>query len=1272
MSKWKNGLAKRATAIILSGAVVMSNMTLSGMSVFAAESSEVEITEDAETQDETESASEETAEDEEVTHEVLEESETTLSIPLQEELKNAESTESSESDQSNQVIKFSLRMDEIDGNLTADYEKNGFTIKVKTGDTITVENNNKAVTGIKGMEGVTITKRLKTGGAGSAENRSIHFTAETPGTLVVYAASASGSEDRDLCLYKKGSTDVLVDTQQALGSGPTAIFYPIEEQGEYYVASNKAINFYYIQFSNEDENDDTEGDESEPYAPEEVDAEWTTFSTPEGDSVYNADEGTSNALIKYNQEGYAQAANVTGGGLLKEDSEYYKKVTNELEFIQALDAIRGDTEKPHVIEITTDLDLGNLSLNENFNLNIKATNDGDYNSVIRAQGAEPIMHPTLIKTGASYIKMHNFHNLTIFSKNGAMIKHCGIKIEGGTTNLIIRNIVFDELWEWDEEGSGRYKRNDWDYMTIENNSEGIWIDHCTFYKAYDGIIDLKNDSKYNGYQRVTISWCEVLPGSKNNTFFNEQMSWLEEHKDETTYYKSLFDENMKAPNADKKMTAQDIWWATYGHDKTHLLGAGDASTQDKAIRVTLANSYYKNARSRLPRLRFGKVHEYNCVLEAVELNEQYRLGNPHITGNGPASTCNGEMLIENCYVNGVRSPLRSGYGSPTGYIKAVDSIYRTDVKNNDGEYTYIERPFDVTDIITDTGVKAKVTDEALFREKLPYKNYTKYDASKLEELVLPYAGAGKLTMTTVQWERTSYNGEEGGGESGSEGSGTDESSNSEEGSKTDESSSAEESSSIGTSESGIRIVGLKESYPYTGDKITPAFDVYDYNIPGGKLLVQGIDYTVTYKDNKDVGTATIIVKGKGNYAVAKGKGNEATETFEIVAAEDAETDLANIKGAKISNKLDDVYYNKEPHNPPTITLSVKNKPDVTYSYNGTTGKYERADHEAMDVNIAVSNNVNKGTATVLVSGVDDKGKPVKIKGKFKIKPLDISSATVDVEGAKYAVNGAAPSLLKVTAAVGGTAEELKIGRDYTVKYSNNKKVGSAAVTVTGKGNYTGKVSNKPYDIAQADLSDYRVAAVTAHDGMKQAGKVKATVVDENGNALKASQYTLTIYKSADGALGSAYDPKDPLEKGVIYVQAVAKDTYNLTGATSLSDLEKAKFSVGTDISKAKVTAPDGKGVTKEYKGTPIILEGKDLKVTLKGVDGNLEIGTDYEIAAHSNNVSKGTATVVLKGIGKYSGTKTFKFKITQRIVSNVTKLEEVSKAAIDLLNSLSK
>lgn len=52
---------------------------------------------------------------------------------------------------------------------------------------------------------------------------------------------------------------------------------------------------------------------------------------------------------------------------------------------------------------------------------------------------------------------------------------------------------------------------------------------------------------------------------------------------------------------------------------------------------------------------------------------------------------------------------------------------------------------------------------------------------------------------------------------------------------------------------------------YTGSEVKPELTVTD----GANILHEGKDYTVTYKDNVDSGTATVIIKGKGNYSGTK-------------------------------------------------------------------------------------------------------------------------------------------------------------------------------------------------------------------------------------------------------------------------------------------------------------------------------------------------------------------------------------------------------------------
>ena len=67
-------------------------------------------------------------------------------------------------------------------------------------------------------------------------------------------------------------------------------------------------------------------------------------------------------------------------------------------------------------------------------------------------------------------------------------------------------------------------------------------------------------------------------------------------------------------------------------------------------------------------------------------------------------------------------------------------------------------------------------------------------------------------------------------------------------------------------------IGAISSNVYTGKAIEPTVKVTF----GGKTLVQGTDYTVRYSNNTDIGTATVIITGRGKYTGTK------TATFKII------------------------------------------------------------------------------------------------------------------------------------------------------------------------------------------------------------------------------------------------------------------------------------------------------------------------------------------------------------------------------------------------------
>ena len=463
-------------------------------------------------------------------------------------------------------------------------------------------------------------------------------------------------------------------------------------------------------------------------------AEQKYVTTQYVSDTYNENDGDDTGLYKYNVEGYAASAGVTGGGNLLEESKNYYKAGSAEEFLDAIKSVKA-SGRASVIELTADIALGDKEV-EGYS---------EYKSFITAHKNYPITHPDLISSGVSMLKLAGMSNLTIYSKNGAKITHTCINITG-SDNIIIRNIKFDELWEWDDETSGGYDRNDWDYMTIEKGSSNIWIDHCTFYKAYDGVIDIKTPSAYSN---ITISWCEFLPASDGGTFFDNMMNAMKANPDGYAYYKHLLESGM---------THEQICNYAYGQKKTHLLGQSDEDTSSKNITVTFANNYYKDSMDRMPRLRFGTAHVYNCIMDAQNLRN-YRqdiektAGSEYaqkIVSNGASSNCGAHMLLENCYMSGMTNALISGNGSSAaGYINAFNSIYMLDGKQAELKVA----------LNTDkAGEVALVQDREEFKNALPYSDYVLYAADRLSTEVQPYTGAGKLKdLTTLQWERTSYN-----------------------------------------------------------------------------------------------------------------------------------------------------------------------------------------------------------------------------------------------------------------------------------------------------------------------------------------------------------------------------------------------------------------------------------------------------------------------------------------------------------------------------------
>ncbi|QTN26321.1 hypothetical protein HZ993_13320 [Rhodoferax sp. AJA081-3] len=146
-------------------------------------------------------------------------------------------------------------------------------------------------------------------------------------------------------------------------------------------------------------------------------------------------------------------------------------------------------------------------------------------------------------------------------------------------NVIVRNIHFSDAYDyfpaWDPKDNTNGEWNsEYDNLSLRGATH-VWVDHCTFddgprpdhaepvllgrrMQRHDGLLDLSHQSNW-----VTVSW---------NHFRD--------------------------------------------HDKTTLVGGGDAHVQDAGtLKTTFHHNWYQRTKERTPRVRYGDVHVYNNLFD---------------------------------------------------------------------------------------------------------------------------------------------------------------------------------------------------------------------------------------------------------------------------------------------------------------------------------------------------------------------------------------------------------------------------------------------------------------------------------------------------------------------------------------------------------------------------------------------------------------------------------------------------------------------------------
>lgn len=406
---------------------------------------------------------------------------------------------------------------------------------------------------------------------------------------------------------------------------------------------------------------------------------------------------------------------------------------------------------------------------------------------------------------------------------------------------------------------------------------------------------------------------------------------------------------------------------------------------------------------------------------------------------------------------------------------------------------------------------------------------------------------------------------------------------------------------------------------------------------GGVILKPDVDYKVSYRGNDRIGKAELVVTGAGAYAGSK------TVTFNIKGA------AFSTKTVNVSGITDKAYTGKAwTQNDAVLTYASTNKPLVY----GT------------DYTVSYSRNVNKGTATMTFKGVDQAGYSGSFKKTFKITAADINQVR-KAEGMQKLVFGYCKAGVKPVEEIVLTDQSgyrLKNGKDYTLRYANNKAVANTTdpkpptITVKGKGNYAGEF-HVLFQIVRADLTDLSVkttpVAYKSNKADNFAYKPAVKLMDGK-SALRAGKDYEIAYRNNTQADYDKYMENDnwkkPLGEGVTPVDAGVPVAVITEKAGSMYCLEKPIY-VPLPIYQKQLKKAE---LTMELEGA--LYTGGQVRPFVKKVycaGVLLEEGRDYTVSYGANVKSgKNRGSVTISGIApRYGGSVTGKFDIIRKPIT---------------------
>ena len=264
---------------------------------------------------------------------------------------------------------------------------------------------------------------------------------------------------------------------------------------------------------------------------------------------------------------------------------------------------------------------------------------------------------------------------------------------------------------------------------------------------------------------------------------------------------------------------------------------------------------------------------------------------------------------------------------------------------------------------------------------------------------------------------------------------------------------------------------------------------------------------------------------------------EPAEEPVVAAAEDP----IDLSGATVS--IPEKLYTGKARTPlPTVILDGEEIPKL-------------ADNGDANFTVSYSNNVNVGTASFTVKGVN--AYTGSVTGTFTIKAKTVKDAKVTGIKAMTYTGKAIVQSPTVKVDLDGTTVTLKKGTDYTLTYKDNVNVGTATVTIKGKGNYQGSL-NKTFTIKSRVNKSFSWSGVSV--------VFKTYVLRDEALGTDAKPTNLKLTGKSDGIKLTWTAPKGSVD-GVIVLRKNSSGKYEeiakvLAPATSFVDTQALSVSKG--------------------------------------------------------------------------------------------------------------